>query len=85
MMTSMGTRDAQPGYGVGMQSLDMPPMQQPQTNHQQSDDWNDLQLQLPSDLGEILGSDIFSSSSDQNSQQQQQNRMFSDWGNQQQY
>ena len=84
MMASMGgVRDAPPGYGAGMQSMDLQSMQ-PQTNQQQSDDWNDLQLQLPSDLGEILGGDIFGSSSEQ-TVQQQQNHMFPDWGNQQQY
>ena len=81
-----GVRDVQPpGYGVGMQSMEMQSLQHPHTNQQPSDDWNDLQLQLPSDLGEILGGDIFGSSSEQPNTQQQQNHMFPDWGNQQQY
>jgi hypothetical protein len=32
-------------------------MQQPMQD--QADDWGDLQLQLPSDLGEILGTDTY--------------------------
>lgn len=51
---------------------------------QGGDEWNDLQLQLPSDLGEILGADMFNDRHEQQQQQQQQqgnvNPVFPSWG-----
>lgn len=53
---------------------------------QGGDEWNDLQLQLPSDLGEILGADVFHDRPEQQQQQQQQqqqgnvNPAFPSWG-----
>jgi hypothetical protein len=55
-------------------SFGMPPVS---TMADQGDEWADLQLQLPSDFGEILGSDVFS----EPPQQQTSNPPgFSGWG-----
>jgi len=70
------------GYGIGTQSI--PPQVSSSQADPGTDDWSDLQLQLPSDLGEILGGDIFGATAE--GQQQQNQQLFdSNWSNQQQY
>jgi len=49
-----------PGRAPGMMNPQAPAFGLQQHMQEQADDWGDLQLQLPSDLGEILGTDTYS-------------------------